>query len=712
MADPREIGGMHFVNGPRHRLTIWLVSLVTVAGLGLAAVVGPAPLRGRAVATVSNLSVSGNHLVDNGRTVVLHGVNRSGSEYACWQGWGFFDGASDDASVAAIAAWSSNAVRVPLNEDCWLGINGVTAAYSGANYRSAITSYVSLLRQHGLYVQLSLQVVAPGTAQSTAILPMPDADPAGEFLRSVGNTFAGDHGVIFDLYNEPHDIDWTCWADGCPISSGTNVSQPYQAVGFKALVSAIRGSGAGNVILIPGTGWSYDLSGWLANRPNDSQLVAGVHNYGGPNYNTQSSWEASYAPTAAQVPVTFGEIGFDGYVEQLMPWLDSHGIGYLAWTWDTWGTDEALISGYDGTPTTYGVGYRSHLLSLTSAPAPAPTPTPTVTPTPTPSPTPSPGLTPSGNCPAASTVPCFDHIFIVLMENHAYSEIVGSSQAPYFNQLAQRGTLAGNYFAVDHPSLPNYIALTSGDDPSWATPDCAPVPGCTSSRQNLADKAEASGRSWKGYMESMGAACGTSDNGSYAVRHDPWVYYDDIRNNAARCTSHVVDYTALATDLASAATTPNLVWITPNLCDDMHDCSIQTGDGWLSREMPKILNSPAFTSQRSLLAVVWDEDDSAQGNQVPLALVGSGVRPAFVPPTSYNHYNLLRTVEAAWGLPTLTANDGGAAAMADAFGAGAPTPTPTPNPTPTPTPTPKVKHVPGHKPKPTPTPTPTVIPTG
>ena len=117
MADPREIGGMPFVNGPRHRLTIWLVSLVTVAGLGLAAVVGPAPLRGRAVATVSNLSVSGNHLVDNGRTVVLHGVNRSGSEYACWQGWGFFDGASDDASVAAIAAWSSNAVRVPLNED-------------------------------------------------------------------------------------------------------------------------------------------------------------------------------------------------------------------------------------------------------------------------------------------------------------------------------------------------------------------------------------------------------------------------------------------------------------------------------------------------------------------------------------------------------------------------------------------------------------------
>src|ERR1700682_5965508 len=114
----------------------------------------------------SNLAVVGNHLVDNGNVVVFRGVNRSGAEYACFQGWGFFDGPSDDASIAAIAAWGSNAVRVPINEDCWLGINGINPAYSGANYRSAITGFVSRLRAHGLYVVIDNQFAGPGSNQS------------------------------------------------------------------------------------------------------------------------------------------------------------------------------------------------------------------------------------------------------------------------------------------------------------------------------------------------------------------------------------------------------------------------------------------------------------------------------------------------------------------------------------------------------------------
>ncbi len=318
-------------------------------------------------ALASTLSVSGNHLVDNGQTVVLRGVNRSGSEYACYQGWGFFDGPSDDASVAAIAAWGVNVVRVPLNEDCWLGINGINPAYSGANYQAAITGFVGRLRAHGLYVILSNQVAGPGTTQSTTILPMPDADHAPAFWSSVAATFAGDKGVIFDLYNEPHDVSWSCWANGCQVTGGVNFVTPYQAAGMTTLTAAVRATGAKNVILIGGLSWSYDISGWLANRPSDTQLIAGIHNYGASGWDTPTIWNNIYAPTAVQVPVTFGEMGFDVYIEKIMPWADAHGIGYLAWTWDTWGNNEALISNYNGTPTTYGLGFKNYLASLTPA---------------------------------------------------------------------------------------------------------------------------------------------------------------------------------------------------------------------------------------------------------------------------------------------------------------------------------------------------------
>jgi hypothetical protein len=349
------------------------------------------------------LAVSGNHLVDNGNVVILRGVNRSGSEYACYQNFGFFDGPSDDASIAAIAAWGSNAIRVPLNEDCWLGINGVPAAYSGANYQAAITGFVTRLRAHGLYVILSNQVAGPGTTKSTTILPMPDADHAPTFWSQVANTFKTDKGVIFDLYNEPHDVSWSCWANGCLVTGGVNFVTQYQAAGMTTLTNAIRTAGASNVILIAGLSWSYDISGWLANRPNDGQLIAGIHNYGASGYDTPAIWNNIYLPTAQQVPVTFGEMGFDVYIETLMPWADAHGIGYLAWTWDTWGNREALITNYNGAPTTYGLGFKNYLAGL-GIPTPTPTPPPTPTPTPTPIATPTPSPTPTPAPPTVSSV--------------------------------------------------------------------------------------------------------------------------------------------------------------------------------------------------------------------------------------------------------------------------------------------------------------------
>src|SRR6058998_1768775 len=175
------------------------------------------------------LHVQGNQLVDSaGRPVRLKGVNRSGTEYACAQGWGFFDGPSDSASVAAIASWKANAVRVPLNETCWLAINGVNPAYSGANYARAISDYVARLNRAGLVVILELHWSAAGTAVALGQAPMPNRDHTLEFWRQVAAAYGGNNRVIFDLFNEPfpdNNADtpeaWRCWRDGGTCSGMT-----------------------------------------------------------------------------------------------------------------------------------------------------------------------------------------------------------------------------------------------------------------------------------------------------------------------------------------------------------------------------------------------------------------------------------------------------------------------------------------------------------
>ena len=327
---------------------------------------------------------------------------------------------------------------------------------------------------------------------------------------------------------------------------------------------------------------------------------------------------------------------------------------------------------------------------------PAPTSTPTATPTATPIVTPT--ATPTST-PPTSTVPKFDHVVVVLMENTSFSSIIGNTaQAPYINSLARNYSYSSNYFATDHPSLPNYLELTSGTN-AGITNDCTPPgPGCTANVANIADRITASGRTWKGYMEDAPGSCPTGNSGGYYTKHDPFVYFNDIRSNAARCAS-VVPYSSLATDFSATGSTPNYAFVTPNQCNDMHDCSIATGDTWLSQNIPPILNSPAFTLQNSLLVLVWDEDDSSGNNHVAVVMAGSSVKSGYVSGARADHYALLRTIEAAWGLPTLTANDGSASPMSDMFYATSPPPpSPAPTPTPTPTPTPK--------PSPTPSPTP------
>jgi hypothetical protein len=333
------------------------------------------------------LHVQGNHLVDaSGNFLRLHGVNRSGSEYMCVGGYSVFDGPVDTAAIAAIAAWHVNAVRVPLNEDCWLGINlPADNPYIGSAYQQAIVAFVQELNNAGLYVILDLHWNAPGTNIANQQQPMADLDHGPAFWSSVAATFKDFPGVIFDLYNEPFVSSWQCWRDGCTVS---NSSGTWSTAGMTQLVAAVRAAGATQPVMLGGLQYASDLSQWLAFEPVDPaagppQLVASYHSYcGPPGTNTvaacqaelnsvESNWPVVLA-LAGSVPVVTGEFGeYDcatTYVAPYMAFADANGISYLGWAWNTYGcgTFPALITDYTGTPTAYGIGLKSHLGLLSS----------------------------------------------------------------------------------------------------------------------------------------------------------------------------------------------------------------------------------------------------------------------------------------------------------------------------------------------------------
>jgi endoglucanase len=341
--------------------------------------------------TAAPLSVKGNSLINasTGKPVRLLGVNRSGTEYACAQGWGFTDSPYPNdpdtpEMVAAIASWHANAVRVPLNEACWLGTNGVDPSRSGAAYQANVDTYIQRLEAAGLNPILDLHNADPGdypARQATnGLRAMPDAAHAVPFWREVAQKYGSDRAVVFDLYNEPNDVGWGCLRDGCMIASDGYQGDipPYQAVGMQQLVDVIRGAGAKNVIMVPGIQWTGDLSRWLEFRPRDPlrRVAASFHNYEG-NLGSchHDCWESTIARIALRFPVVTGEMGDTdcnhSYISPYMRWADERGISYLGWTWDA--TDQSsftctggpsLITRYDGTPTGYGIGLRNHLQRL------------------------------------------------------------------------------------------------------------------------------------------------------------------------------------------------------------------------------------------------------------------------------------------------------------------------------------------------------------
>ncbi|MGI5243733.1 cellulase family glycosylhydrolase [Dactylosporangium sp. CA-139066] len=333
------------------------------------------------------LKVSGNKLVTStGAAYRLLGVNRSGGEFACIQGNGIWDGPMDQAAVTAMRTWKIRTVRVPLNEECWLGTADVQAAYGGTNYQNAVKTYVNLLVSNGItpivemhwnYGQYTGPSAGCSDVKATCQKPMPDAQYAPSFWTGVANAFKGNDAVVFDLFNEPYperatgsaSTGWACWRDG-----GTCNGISYQVAGFQSLVNAVRATGATNVIMIGGLAYSNDLTQWLQYKPTDPQnnLAAFAHIYNFNSCSSTSCFDSQMAPVAAQVPLSLTEIGENdcahGFVDTVMNWADAHSVGYLGWTWNTWdcSSGPSLISNYNGTATAFGQGIKDHLAAVSS----------------------------------------------------------------------------------------------------------------------------------------------------------------------------------------------------------------------------------------------------------------------------------------------------------------------------------------------------------
>jgi endoglucanase len=321
----------------------------------------------------SGIRVSGNRLLDgDGHPIRLIGVNRSGTEYACIRGWGIFEGGSEVGSIQVISSWHANSVRIGLNEDCWLGINGVPTDYAGARYQQAVIDYVNNVTANGMYTILDLHWSAPGTTPATSLRQMPDQDHSVDFWQSVATTFADNPNIVFDVFNEPFGVDWDCWRDGCDLSEGPDTG-PWQAVGMQTLVNVIRATGATQPIMVGGLWFANDVSEWRSHQPDDplDQLVVSWHVYPFNRCNNPNCWDDEIAPLATSVPVIVGEVGTDwtppysdAMALELMRWADDHQLGYLAWSWNTWGGGDALLTNYDRSPTSWGADLKRHFAEL------------------------------------------------------------------------------------------------------------------------------------------------------------------------------------------------------------------------------------------------------------------------------------------------------------------------------------------------------------
>jgi len=265
-------------------------------------------------------------------------------------------------------------------------------------------------------------------------------------------------------------------------------------------------------------------------------------------------------------------------------------------------------------------------------------------------------------------------VFIVVMENHNWSSIHGSASAPYINDtLLPMGAHAENYVNIPglHPSEPNYLWLEAGSNFGVAN-DNLPSSNHQATTDHLVTKLEAAGITWKAYAEgASGTSCPVSNSGLYAPKHVPFVFFDDVRTNATRCTQHVRPYTELAGDLASGQVA-QYNFITPNLCNDMHNStgcattnSLKNGDTWLSQELPKIFASSAYKTGGAVF-VTFDE---SEGGDLPIAMIvlSPFAKPGFSNTIKYTHSSTLRTVQEIFGITPFIRDAANATDLSDLF---------------------------------------------
>ncbi|WP_324784536.1 alkaline phosphatase family protein [Streptomyces sp. H51] len=262
-----------------------------------------------------------------------------------------------------------------------------------------------------------------------------------------------------------------------------------------------------------------------------------------------------------------------------------------------------------------------------------------------------------GSSSAATGVPAPDHVVVVVFENHAYSQVIGSSSAPYINSLKSGGANLTQAYAETHPSQPNYYAMFSGST-QGVTDDSCVTPGF-SSAANLASEVIAAGGTWASYNESLPSQGSTTcSSGKYAQKHNPWFGFSNVPTSSAKTLAQFpTDYSTL----------PDVSYVIPNLCSDMHDCSVSTGDTWLKNNLGAY--ATWAKTHNSLLVVTFDEDNRLSGNRIPTVLYGQPVAAGSSTSTTYNHYDLLRTLEDSQGL---SSHAGNAASAQDITGIWAP----------------------------------------
>ncbi len=277
--------------------------------------------------------------------------------------------------------------------------------------------------------------------------------------------------------------------------------------------------------------------------------------------------------------------------------------------------------------------------------------------------------------PPPANVPHFDHVFLIMMENTDYGQLIGDSRnAPYMNSLASRGASLANYQAIYHPSDENYLAIAGGD--AFVRRGVY-FPNIHVAARNLGDLLEAAGKTWRTYEEGMGTPCNTTTryDKNYEPDDAPFVLFQDIQHNPARCRAHLVDLREWPKDLEHVATTPVFAWLAADDYDDGElpgngsPKSLQVQDAWLRATLEPLFTSPAWREQRSLLILTWDESDTTANNHIPTIVLGSRqtVKSGYVSRVRYDHYSTARSIETALGLPAMTSNDGYARAFDDVF---------------------------------------------